>query len=133
MPLNYGEHVRLSEPKFADAWLSPTGVMYEVPRCGHAGSAAGVMRAANVTVSQLVGGLDDILESLGWMHCSKNRELYVNNESGHRPTQAQIDTLWDVFMDLNAQLNSGNVDAYDRATWERFAAQLRTLLGSMLV
>lgn len=71
----------VSVPIQADGWLAPTGEFY------HCGYGEHDRCALEIT------GLHDVdLENAGWLHIS-DREIRNWNVP---PTQAQMDTLWDM-------------------------------------
>ena len=69
-----------------NGWLSPDGTLHQVEDdFGHteyAYQAMGMTRP----------------EDMGWLHISHNAVRYVQGAFGVRITQAQLDTLWDMYM-----------------------------------
>lgn len=71
-----------TEPRPSSAWIAPNGDFYYVRPYNH-----------SYVAEELLGTTDDALLARGWVRLS-GRDAYV---TGH-PTQAQLDTLWDVAM-----------------------------------
>ena len=93
-----------------NAWLDPNGTLYNVDDYDHANVAY------NVFGDDRWG---DGLEERGWLHISVGLALYVTC-SHPRFTQAQMDTLWDIYMARPDHMVGWQRDAVD---------QLRRLLN----
>lgn len=72
-------------------WISPDGRQYVVPFEGHSDVADTICSGLGLFKCDLNG--EAILERLGWVKVTTGGAIWVNND---RPTQAQIDTLFDM-------------------------------------
>lgn len=92
-----------------NAWMSPDGTLYGVDDVAHSHVAYSVFNDDR---------WGDGLEERGWLHISVGMSLYITC-SHPSFTQAQLDTLWDMYM----------VRPDHPVAWQRDAiAQLRSLL-----
>lgn len=81
-------------PVASDAWIAPDGGFHYVPKYSHC-------TVARIALGDDTGGR--MLEDRGWIHLSFADPMMGN---GHKPTQAQIDTLADT---LVAYRSAGHV------------------------
>jgi hypothetical protein len=80
-----------------NAWIDPNGVIYPVPDdCMHDSTAWDIIERLNMRVSEQYGS--DALFNRGWIEVSAHMPAYVFTPN-KTLTQAQLDTLWDMYLD----------------------------------
>ncbi len=78
-------------------WLAPDGKLYFVPSvCAHETVARELLADGQNWAS-------DKLQEDGWVHVSVEATKYLYNSDGVRPTQPQLDSIWDMFVDARKQ------------------------------
>lgn len=91
---------RCKDAIFADSWISPAGYQYIVGMCGHQHVAQFHSNWEKTEERDYAG---DAFEKNGWVHFGLDYDCPVveyNNKV--QPTQAQLDTLFDILMDAKA-------------------------------
>jgi hypothetical protein len=77
----------LPEPTICDAWIAPNGTQHFVPPCGHDSVA---LHKWHVRAYDL--------ERKGYIHLSLFAMGYIVTRDRFEPTNAQIDTMYDLWM-----------------------------------
>lgn len=95
------------KPHASSAWIAPDGKFYFVNHCNHYDTA--------LEIGDKTGG--DELEDKGWLHCWSTGGFSTHK----KPTQAQLDTLWD-WMAAHAKQGNRNIS-------QRIAEKLSENIG----
>jgi len=125
--VTYAVGEQAKEPIFADSWISPSGKQYIVGMCGHQHSAQWHSNWVKPTDEQRIADSSlpawpaDAFERNGWIHYGLDyRSPIVEYNYPVTPTQAQLDTLFDILIQGKQSLDSswyvcddGQVDALD--------------------